>query len=53
MPVLLTRASEKHFIIKRIDIFKCVIFREMPPVARVFRFLDIVSDTANVIIYYH
>jgi hypothetical protein len=53
MPVLLTRASEKYFIIKKINIFKCVIFRKMPFVARVFRFLDIVLDAVNIIIYYY
>jgi hypothetical protein len=53
MPVLLIRASEEYFIIRKIDIFKYVTFREMPPVARVFRFLDVVSDTANVIIHYY
>jgi hypothetical protein len=53
MPVLLTRASEKHFIIKKINIFRYVTFREIPPVARVFGFLDVVSDAVNVIIYYY
>jgi hypothetical protein len=53
MPVLLTRASEEYFIIRRIDIFKYVTFKKIPPVARVFRFLDVVSDAANMIVYYY
>jgi hypothetical protein len=53
MPVLLTRASEEYFIIKKTDIFRYVIFREMPPIARVFKFLDIVLNTVNVIVYYY
>jgi hypothetical protein len=53
MSVLLTRVSEEHFIIRKTDIFRYVIFREMPPVAHIFEFFDIVSNTVNVIIYHY
>jgi hypothetical protein len=53
MPVFLTRANEEHFFIKRIDIFRYVIFREMPPVTRFFRFLNVVLDAAKKIVYYY
>jgi hypothetical protein len=53
MPVLFIRASEEHFFIKRINIFKCVIFREIPPVTRFFKFPNIVSDTAKKIVHYY
>jgi hypothetical protein len=53
MPVLLTRASEKHFFIKKINIFKCVTFKKIPPVTRFFGFLNVIPDTAEKIVYYY
>jgi hypothetical protein len=53
MPVLLTRASEEYFFIRRTDVVKCVIFKEIPPVTRFSEFPNIVPDAAEKIVYYY
>ena len=53
MPVLLTRASEEHFFIRRTDVFRCVTFREMPPVTRFSGFPNVVPDAAEEIVHYY